>query len=311
MAFPHVSENGETAFARSPLICHGIAKIAIAPQPVCCYHSDRVDRMLIPGRIAFPVLLLSKAPMDYLIPQPIVDGSPQVFTYQVNGRRVFVKKRRRGKNVVGWLFQTIIYKLTRFLLVLPPGRPAKDSVVFEVSALRRLAELGIRVPQVLHVDKDYFVMSDVGTCLEVELRENLAQSGYYIEKAVKELKKFHDRGMAHGGAQIKNFTVNFGEIYFIDFEEAIPQKNLDKYKLRDLFLFIFSLERTGHDPDLAKICALYDGNEEGVTLREIRRALLQLRPIRLSEWSVFSKYSMRDVRSLNHLIKKAERIGTS
>lgn len=247
--------------------------------------------------------------MDYLIPRAIVDGSPQVFTYQVNGKRVFVKKRRRRKNVVLWALQSLFYKLTGFFLALPPGKPALDSVVFEVSALRHLSELGIRVPEVLYVAEDYFVMSDAGTCLEVELRENLPQAEHYIEKAVKELRLFHDRGMAHGGAQIKNFTVKFGEIHFIDFEEAMPQKNLDKYKLRDLFLFIFSLERTGHDPDLAHICALYDNNKDGVTLREICKALLQLRAIRFSECSIFSRYSMRDVRNLNHLVKKAEAVG--
>lgn len=247
--------------------------------------------------------------MDYLIPRPIVEGSPQVFTYLVNGERVFVKKRRPAKNPLAWMMQRILYRLTGFLLILPPERPARNNVHYEAGVLRRLAGLGVRVPRVLYITDEYFVMSDAGRCLEVELRENPSMARHYIEKAARELRAFHDRGMAHGGAQIKNFTVCDGEICFIDFEESIPEGHLKKFMLRDLFLFIFSLQRTGHDPDLRDICAIYDNGEVRDTLEQVRRSLMQLRPVRLFKWSIFDRFSMRDVRSLIHLVDKADRLG--
>lgn len=244
--------------------------------------------------------------MEYLIPQPIVDGSPHVFTYLVNGERVFVKKRRPNKNPIAWYLQRILYRLTGFLLVLPPERPLRNNVRFEAEALERLGALGLKVPRVLYVTDQYFVMSQVGRNLEVILRENPAKASQLIEKATSELRGFHRAGLAHGGAQIKNMTVNEGEIYFIDFEESIPERHLANFQLRDLFLFIFSLERTGHDPDLAAICRVYDDREDAGTLEKIRRALLQLRGVCLAERTVFDRYSMRDVRSLIRLIHKAK-----
>lgn len=246
--------------------------------------------------------------MDYLIPQPIVDGSPHVFTYLINGERVFVKKRRPNKNPLAWYMQRLLYGLTGFLLVLPPDRPKRNNVLFESDALRRLGDLGLRVPRVLHVTEDYFVMSQVGRNLEVILRENPKKSAELIEKAARELRGFHRLGLAHGGAQIKNMTVNDGEICFIDFEESIPERHMSKFQLRDLFLFIFSLERTGHDPDLASICRIYDDGDDSGTLAKIRRALLQLRGVCLAEHKIFARYSMRDVRSLIRLIHKAKEL---
>ena len=243
--------------------------------------------------------------MTYDIPRPIVDGSPLVFTYMVNGERVYVKKRRPNKNPLGWHLQRILYRLTRFLLVLPPDRPAKNNVLFEAEVLRRLGDLGIDVPRVLHVTDEYFVMTESGRNLEVMLRENPAMAKQYIEKAARALRRFHGFGLAHGGSQIKNMTVRDGEVYFIDFEEGIPERRLAQFQTRDLFLFIFSLQRSGHDPDLREICRMYDGGRDGGTLEEIRRALLQLRVVRVTDWKLFDSISMRDVRSLSRLVEKA------
>lgn len=244
--------------------------------------------------------------MSYSVPRDVVEAGTQVFIHYVDGERVYVKKRRPNKNPVGWIAQKLLYGITGNLLAMPPSRPEGDNVAFESGVLRRLAEQGVRVPRVLHVDKDYFVMSDAGPTLEIALRQEPEKAGEYIAKAVRELRRFHDLGFAHGGAQIKNITIKDGVIHFIDFEENIPSEHLEQFQIRDLFLLLLSLQRHGHDPDLAAICGLYDPDGESRILDKARAALRSLRIVRLLDSRLFSRLSMRDVRSLNQLIRKAE-----
>ena len=246
--------------------------------------------------------------MDYSLPPSIVRQYPQVFPWQSHGRNVWVKKRRPNKQPILWWLQRLAYRLTGILLVLPPGRPVGDNVRFEVSMLRKLAALGVRVPEVLHVQDDYFVMSDTGPSLEQVLASNPGGAPGLILEAARELRRFHDLGMAHGGAQIKNLTVFNNEIHFIDFEEFIPEKRLEQFQLRDLFLYLLSLERTGNNPDLEAICAAYGGDRFPETLTRVRRAILQLGMVRYLKSSFFSRWSMRDIRSLIQLVSKAEKI---
>lgn len=244
--------------------------------------------------------------MSYSLPKSVVDAGTQVFIHHVDGEKVFVKKRRPNKNPIGWAAQKLLYWLTGNLLVLPPLRPDGDNVAFESGKLRQLADHGVRVPRVLHVDADYFVMSDAGRTLEEVLREEPDRTEEYIAKAVRELRRLHDLGFAHGGAQIKNLTVLDGEIYFIDFEENIPERHLEKFKVRDLFLLMMSLQRHGHNPDLAVICRLYDGDRDAGTLEQMRSALRSMRFVRLMDNRLMAGFSMRDIRGLIDLIRKAE-----
>lgn len=244
--------------------------------------------------------------MLYSLPRDVVDAGMQVFVHDVDGKRVYVKKRRPNKNPLGRMAQNVLYFLTGNLLVMPPDRPEGDNVSFEAGVLRKLGGLGVPVPEVLHLDSDYFVMSDVGKTLEVALREEPGRTDEYIEKAVRALRRFHDMGLAHGGAQIKNLTVKDGDIYFIDFEENIPDEHLAMFQVRDLFLFLLSLERHGHDPDLTKICGMYGDGTRLNMLESIRSALSGMRLTRVLNSRLFKRLSMRDIRSLNRLIHKAD-----
>lgn len=244
--------------------------------------------------------------MPYAIPPSVLRAGGQVFCHLLDGRRVFVKKRRRNKNPLGWLAQRALHRFTGNLLILPPARPVGDNVRFESGMLRRMAEIGVPAPIVLHVERDYFVMSDAGRTLETALREEPGRADAYLADAVRALRRFHDKGFAHGGTQIKNLTVKDGKIHFIDFEENIPGERVDAFQLRDLFLFLLSLERHGHDPDLPAVCRLYDGGPGGGTLERMCASLRGLRVARFLDSRLFARFSMRDVRSLNGLIRKAE-----
>lgn len=247
--------------------------------------------------------------MDYIVPKSVLDSAPQVFRWRAGDREVWVKRRRPHKNPLGWWAQRLIYRVTGIILALPPDRPPGNTVRFEAETIQRLGELGLRVPQVLHVEDDYFVMSDAGVTLERHLAANPAKAGEFIDRAARELRALHRRDTAHGGAQIKNLTVRDGDIHFIDFEERIPRRRLHEFQVRDLFLFLLSLERAGHDPDIAGVCRSYGGPDGDRALADVCRALTQLWLVRVFDWRVFSFLSMRDIRGLCRLIHKAEALG--
>lgn len=243
--------------------------------------------------------------MSYVIPREVLDAQPSVFPYHVGQERVFVKKGTRNKNPLGKLAQHALFFLTNNMLVAPTAWKPEDRVAIEVAALRKLDANGFRVPKVLHVGGDYFVMSDVGTTLEAVFSRNPGAAPVLVPKVVRELRRLHDHGFAHGGAQIKNIAEKSGEIYFLDLEEAIPEKMVGTFQLRDLFLLLFSLEREGHNPDLEGICEIYDGDAPKCTLASLAKALRQMRIARVLDHRWLSFLSMRDVRSLNRLIGKA------
>lgn len=248
--------------------------------------------------------------MSYSVPKTLLASQPSVFAHEVNGEIVFVKQRRkRGKNPLGHLAQLFLYSLTRNILVMPTEWLSGNSVAFETETIRRLAALGVRVPEILHEEEDYFVMSNAGLSLEHYLKKHPDEREALIDKSAAELRRFHDVGCAHGGAQIKNLTVRDGEIHFIDFETSIPAERLAEFQLRDLFLFILSLERHGHNPDLRRICRIYDGRPDGPTPARLKKCLLGMRPVRLLDNRLLKSLSMRDIRSLGRLVKKAETLG--
>lgn len=252
--------------------------------------------------------------MDAAIPEELFRQGRKkrhVASCEMGGRKVWIKKRRRNKNPLGWWAQRLLHGATGMLLLLPPARPAGDNVRFESEKLRRVAALGMRVPEVLRVEADCFVMADTGLTLEKTLK--CGGDRGLVAKAARELRRLHDMGEAHGGAQIKNMTVSGGEIYFIDFEENIPEGELKRFQLRDVFLFLLSLERSGFDPDLPALCRVYDdigddngdGDDGGATWSALRPAIRQLWPVRLFDLKFFANLSMRDIRSLRRLLEKA------
>lgn len=249
--------------------------------------------------------------MTYAISREVLAEKPHIFPYVIDGEPVFVKKRRSGKNPVGKFFQRLLYRLTGNVLILPPEQPIGGTARHEAAVLRELAKRGINVPRVLHGEDGYFVMTDVGETLETVLRDNPEEKEYYIAAAARELRRLHDTGLAHGGSQIKNLAVKDGTIHFIDFEERIPEDKIPMFQMRDLFLFILSLERAGFDPDLVDICRAYGGERGHETAENLRRPLRGLRPVRLVENRLFSGMKLRDIRAVAALVDKTERIANA
>lgn len=244
--------------------------------------------------------------MEYSFSKQFLRARSSVFAFEANGERVYVKQRRPGKNPLGRAAQEVLHRLTGNRLLLAPPGPGGDNVSFEAGMLRRLAEAGIRVPRVLHQEADFFVMSDAGYTMEEWLGSQPERAGFYLERAAGALRRLHDFGFAHGGPQIRNFTFRDGEVHFIDFEDDIPAERLADFQLRDVFIFLLSLERIGLKPDPGEICRLYDKERWEAILAEIAKGLLGMRVARVLETRLLSRLSMSDVRSLLALIRRTE-----
>lgn len=246
--------------------------------------------------------------MDYSIPGAVLEKSMPVFPYTIDNVTVWVKKRRSRENLLGWRLQRIFYRLTGVLLALPPDEPPADNVVFETGRLRQAADLGFRVPDILYQTGEYFVMASTGQMLEFFIKGGHAKAGLYVEQALRVLRALHDKGLAHGGAQIKNITVRDDEIFFIDFEENIPADGVRLFQLRDLFLFLLSLERSGAVFDLRHLCDVYGGDQSAEVLTWVVKSIRQLRALRFFKSRLFSRFSMGDIRGICRLLDKADKV---
>lgn len=245
--------------------------------------------------------------MDYSVSEDVLKCHGNVFSLLLGGKRVWVKKRR-GRDNPGFLrLQRLFYSLTRLTLAVPPGEPPRDNVAFETERLRQAAGLGIHVPAVLQSEEDYFVLEEAGEALHWRMRRRPQEAAALADRAASELRRLHDSGIVHGGAQVKNITLKNEEIHFIDFEENIPGDRPEEFRLRDLFLFLFSLQKIGVDPDLRRICGSYGRGDAEEVLKRLIAAVMQLRMLRAFTSRLFSPLRLHDIRAICALVDKAER----
>jgi tRNA A-37 threonylcarbamoyl transferase component Bud32 len=244
----------------------------------------------------------------YKIPEEILKSNPRVFGYEVDGENVYVKKREKNKKHIGHIFQELIYKITKNPMLIPTVLSKNENeVLFESEKIMKLKNEGVNVPDILYSCEDYFVMSDTGESLKEHMKAHIAEKDYYIERAIEELSKLHYRNYAHGGSQIRNFTIKNEKISLIDFEEKIPEKYIDSFKIRDLLVFILSLQKANFDPDINKICEIYEEKTSLKVYEDLKKFLLKYRWIYFLKSKIFSKIRMKDVRDFIAVIEKVDK----
>jgi len=90
----------------------------------------------------------------------------------------------------------------------------------EAQRLRALHAAGRRVPRVLLQDRDYLVLSAVGTSLDRIVPQLMTTEKIALfEQVADDLADWHNSGHWHGGAQLRNVTLHQNTLYRIDFEE--------------------------------------------------------------------------------------------
>jgi len=90
----------------------------------------------------------------------------------------------------------------------------------EAQRLRQLLAAGRRVPRVLLQTDDCLVLSRVGTSLD-RIVDDLApgEAIALFARVADDLADWHRHGCWHGGAQLRNVTLDGDRLYRIDFEE--------------------------------------------------------------------------------------------
>jgi len=124
---------------------------------------------------------------------------------------------------------------------------ATSGMDYEADRLKHLAAEGVRVPRLALLVPEFFVLEHCGAIVESHLANWPPETWRReLPRLATELGEFHRAGHWHGGAQIKNITLQDGVSYRIDFEEDFGEfLPLPVAQAADLVLFLNSISLSG------------------------------------------------------------------
>ena len=175
----------------------------------------------------------------------------RALVFEHEGKRYVVKKlAAKPRKLVQTLFMRWVVKhLTGQPLPLRTLAlsEAAGSMEYEANRLKAMAAAGLRVPRVALVTPEFFVLEFCGTVVATLLEKWTAEEWRReLPRLATELGKFHRAGFWHGGAQIKNITMQDGLSYRIDFEENFGEfLPSTAVQAADLVLFLNSISLAG------------------------------------------------------------------
>jgi tRNA A-37 threonylcarbamoyl transferase component Bud32 len=199
---------------------------------------------------------LSAAPaVDTLIgaTEAALAAKPQSRTLVIDhGGQRYVAKRlaERPRRLTQTLFM-------RWLVKQITGQPlplrtlalseAASSMDYEAQRLQALAAAGVCVPRIAHKSSGYLLLEHRGAVVASLLEKWPADTWRSeLPRMARELGEFHAAGFWHGGAQIKNVTLQDGIYTRIDFEENFGEfLPLAVTQATDLLLFLNSISLAG------------------------------------------------------------------
>lgn len=154
-----------------------------------------------------------------------------------------------------WLFIPFGWLMSRGLCRAPAVDTGDDGI--EAARLRIYRSKGLAVPCVIASTPNAIALEDVGVALRSHLNETPDEDARWalISQAMDELIGFHARGEWHGGAQLKNMTIDAdGQLHRIDFEEPFGGRMATAFlQVYDLVLFLTSAERYLDDDHLTRL----------------------------------------------------------
>lgn len=188
---------------------------------------------------------------------------------------------------------------------------AAYSMGYEAQRLSRLADAGVSVPALALQTQSYLLLEHRGTVVATLLeswppsvwREQLGQ-------LADELARFHAAGHWHGGAQIKNLTMQDGRFTRIDFEENFGEfLPLPAVQSNDLILFLNSISLAGpiDEAEARRLLPLLlrrysSSNPDPNIVEFLRKALPWFK--RLTKFSSpFRRFSRKGIRRMEILVE--------
>lgn len=234
---------------------------------------------------------------------------PRVF--KIN-KKYYLKQNNERKLHTGHRLQKLLYKITKNPIVYPTVPSSKvNLILFESNILEKMAKSGLNVPKVVYKTKNYYVMEDTGKNFVeiIEESNDKEKVNTLVKKALESLVELHKKGFAKGGSQLRNFTLKDNKVYMIDFEEEIEEKYVKELQIRDVILFLLSLEKYKVDYNLEEILDYYEKISKNVTTKtEIKKFFHSRRWIRFLNSKIFNKIRMNDVRDFLKLLEKCEHL---
>lgn len=230
--------------------------------------------------------------------------------------------RKRPEATRSSIFTTVHHIFSAVLpLALRPTTAAGGigSLHAEAARLRRFAEAGVCVPEVLEETDTFITLSDCGPQLRGVLREttDFEDRLKLLEQAMRTLAQLHNKGLAHGRPYLKDMTLKEtaenlpSQIYLLDLEEdPTAIMKVESAQARDVWLLLSSCAEFCADPKviLPDLLAIYQ-RECTSDLKEALRMLGRgLRPFRRFIGAVRATNISDDVRGSFWAIRVLEAI---
>lgn len=182
----------------------------------------------------------------------------RVFSFLLEGRRIWVKRAEHVYHEA-WLRFARRACLLLGLGILQPGADPNGAraIRFEAGRLRRLARLGLPVPEVFASGADWVALFDCGKPLSNVVRDaSEMEREAALSQAAEALAALHARGLHHGRPALKDMMWDGSRSWLLDFEDGViiglPR---EKRLARDVLLFLQSIMKEAGEagPALARI----------------------------------------------------------
>jgi hypothetical protein len=160
--------------------------------------------------------------------------------------RVIVKGQRPPRNqALLKTYNGLVAMLGAGSLRAVPSAGGADAQAVEVRRLRELAAAGVRVPQVLHVDAEFFAMEFLPGMNLAQLLEGRAHDGESTliawRRGLELLQSIHQRGQYLSQASARNLMHTAEGLVPIDLEEdPLVCMSLAQAQARDWLLYLQS-----------------------------------------------------------------------
>lgn len=187
---------------------------------------------------------------------------------------------------------------------------AAYSMDFEAKRLAALAAAGVQVPHLALLTTDFFVLEYCGTVV-ASLLESWPRDTWRFElrRLATELGQFHRAGHWHGGAQIKNITLQEDSSYRIDFEENFGQfLPLPVTQATDLMLFLNSISLAGPIVEsearqlLPQLIKCYFAANPGLEIRQVIQRIVPLMRRLAGFAGLFRRWSKKGIRRVQIMV---------
>ncbi len=240
-----------------------------------------------------------------------LEGKPRVFKILLNhGDIAYLKQDSEVKKHIGHSFQKFLYIITKNPMLMPTVLDKNENkTLFEVEKLKKLKQNEINVPKLIYSTDYYFIMEDVGDGVVDYIRSNVNETERILKELMQSLAKLHLKGFIHGGSQIRNFTIKTNQIYMIDFEENVRKEYFDDFKVRDLVIFILSLEKYKIPYNMITLLNYYNEvSGANDTDNKIVNFFSKYKWTKFINLKVFKKLRIKDIRDFVSVIEKVEKI---